>query len=265
MNNPHAALTEWLRAEFAIEQESDFARLKRVPDTRVIHFLDHFGNLDPAGQSALVDILVDWSSHNLLPTPPPNPCYERYAQATSFLGNASGIRYRGVNLLAKLAEETSNALPAFFQAQGITGLALLPPEGLVRDVGDLIPLKPAILRRLVNATFAQLFAAQVTDIGSEIWRYEGVWEGSAIKLDIQFSGRMARPQLSYNAAVRGMGRTIVVPNLCFESVLGVGFGRWDYLTAENTERSLALLAELVVWLARLPERLPPGCSQTLRK
>jgi hypothetical protein len=54
----------------------------------------------------------------------------------------------------------------------------------------------------------------------------------------------------------------------------VGFGRWDYLTKENAERSVRLLGELVEYVARLPERLPapseplyglesqPGAPQT---
>lgn len=265
MTDNRAGLAEWLRTEFAAEQESGFLRLKRVPDTQVIRFLDHFGSLDNAGQSELATNLVNWSMHNFLQTPPPNPFYEQFTQATAFPECARGLRYTGVNLLAGLAKETSNvSLPDFFQAQGVTGLALVPPEGLVSDIADLVPLKPASLRRLVSASLDKLFAPQVTDMGSETWRYEGVLEGCGLKLDIRFSGRMGLPQLSYNAAVRGIGRDIVVPNLCFESTLGVGFGRWDYLTAENAERSVALLVELVMWLTRLPERLPPGCGKTLR-
>jgi hypothetical protein len=55
---------------------------------------------------------------------------------------------------------------------------------------------------------------------------------------------MGSPQLAYDAQVRGKGRQIVCPNLCFESVFGVGFCDWDYLTKENTERSVELLSEL---------------------
>ena len=69
---------------------------------------------------------------------------------------------------------------------------------------------------------------------------------------------MGRPQLQYQVEVRGKGRVITAPNLCFESILGVGFGWWDYLTQENAERSVALLGELVDYVARLPERLPEG-------
>jgi hypothetical protein len=261
VRDEQAGLTEWLRSEFTAEQNAGFPRLKCVPDTHVIRFLDHFDSLDRDGQSELVTILVDWSSHNLLGTLP-NPCYEQFSKATTFPGLKGGLRYTGVNLLAGLAKGTSGeALSGFFQSQGVTGLAMEPPAELVRDSSDLVPVSIPYLRRLVHTTLADLFATQTTDIGSEMWRYEGRLEGVEVKLDIQFSGRMGRPQLSYNAAVQGMGRSFVSPNLCFESTLGVGFGRWDYITKENAVRSVALLAELIRWLAQLPERLPPGCGQ----
>jgi hypothetical protein len=265
MADVRADMTEWLRTEFAAEQASGFARLKRVPDTQVIRFLDHFGSLDPVGQSELIAILVEWSSHNFLGAPPPNPIYEHFVKATAFPGRAGGLRYTGVNLLSGLAKGTTHgALPGLFQSQGITGLALVPPEGLVRDSADLVPVKPTSLRRLVSVGLANRFAPHVTDMGSESWRYEGLLDGCMVTLDIRFSGRMGRPQLSYRAAVRGMGHEIISPILGFESTLGVGFGRWNYLTVENAERSVALLTEFVEWLARLPQRLPPGCCQTLR-
>lgn len=256
MNN-RERLAEWLRAEFEAEQASGFLRLKRVPDTKVIRFLDHFDGLDAAGKSSLVSILVDWSSHQLVGTPPPNPAYEQFSKATSFLGPGGGYRYQNVNLLAGLAQEMEHSeLLEFFRKQQVTDLALVPAASLAREHTDLAPVKPAALRRRVNATLEKLFAPQVTDIGSETWRYQGQLEGSDLKLYIRYSGRMGRPQLSYNAEVRGMGRVIAPPCFCFESVLGVGFGHWDYLTVENVERSLDLLAELNLWLARLPPRLP---------
>jgi hypothetical protein len=64
-------LVNWLRAEFAAEQASGFARLKLVPDTRVIRFLDHFSSLEPARQQELAAVLADWASYRLCPTPLP--------------------------------------------------------------------------------------------------------------------------------------------------------------------------------------------------
>lgn len=178
-----------------------------MPDTKVIRFLDHFDSLDPAGRSSLLTILVDWASHQLAGTPPPNPAYEQFSKATSFPGRRGGYRYLDVNLLAGLAKEKEHSqLLDFFRQQQVMDLALVPAEGLAHEPSDLVPVKPAALRRRVNATLQELFAPQVTDIGSETWRYQGQLEGSDLKLDIRYSGRMGRPQLSYNAEVRGRTR-----------------------------------------------------------
>ena len=168
----------------------------------------------------------------------------------------------GVRLLAGVSKDPSHrGLSGFFQKQRVTGLALEPPQELLRDAVDLVPVSPASLRRMVKGAFSRLFATQITDVGSEIWRYEGVLNDCLLKVQIRYSGRIGRPQLDYDAEIMGKGRAIVSPNLCFESALGVGFGRWDYITKQNAERSVQLLTELVVWLTRLPERLPNGCCQ----
>ncbi len=256
MTDSREALTEWLRAEFTAEQESGFPRLRRVPDTQVVHFLDRFGELECDEQAELIATLVEWSSYQLLGAPLPNPTYERFRQASAWPGHHRGVRYTDLNLIAGLAKESKQAtILDRFQSLGASGLALVPPENLVRDIADLVPIKPAPLRRRINAAFGDLFATQVKDMGSEIWRYEGVLNDSLLKLDVRFSGRMLRPQLSYSALVISNER-VVAPCLCFESALGVGFGMWNYITVENAERSIKLLVELVEWLSQLPNRLP---------
>ncbi|MCA9013517.1 MAG: hypothetical protein KDB01_27390 [Planctomycetaceae bacterium] len=54
----------------------------------------------------------------------------------------------------------------------------------------------------------------------------------------------------------------VSKNSCFESILGGGLEHLDVIREENAERSVSLLTEFIAWLARLPERLPPGCRQS---
>jgi hypothetical protein len=87
-------------------------------------------------------------------------------------------------------------------------------------------------------------------------------EAPSLRVMIRYSGKMGRPQLECQILVRGKERGLTGPNLCFESVLGVGFGRWDYPTRDNAERSVRLPGELVQYVARLPERLPtpPGAE-----
>ena len=64
-----------------------------------------------------------------------------------------------------------------------------------------------------------------------------VGTGAAVRVEVRYSGKMGRPQLHYRVEARTASRVVAPPNLCFESVLGAGFGTWDYLTRENAGRS----------------------------
>jgi hypothetical protein len=260
MVDARATLVNWLRAEFVAEQRAGFPRLRRVPDTHVIRFLDHFASLDASKQAELAAILSDWSSYKFVQIPLPTSTYEQFTRATAFPGRTDGLRYTGVTLLAGLAQGASHGgLDGWCEMRRITGLALQPPETLLRDRADLVPVKTPTLRNLVKSAFAKLFAPQAQEIGDGYWRYEGTLAGSSLRVLIRFAGKMGRPQLRYEVEARGKGRVIAAPNFCFESVLGAGFGTWDYLTQENAARSVELLCELVEYVARLPERLPEGC------
>jgi len=257
MTDSRAMLVNWLRDEFAQEQRTGFARLKRVPDTRVIGFLDDFATLSPTGQSELTALLADWSSYKLVGEPVPPTIIEQFTRATCFRHLAEGLRYTGVTMLAGLAKDPSHAgLAGWLEKTGITGLAAQPPENLVSDIDDLVPVKIPTLRRLVKSAFAELFAPTVRDIGSETWFYEGRLGESSLRVVIRYSAKMGRPQLEYQVQVQCKERALTAPNLCFESILGVGFGRWDYLTQNNATRSVELLSELVEYVTKLPERLP---------
>jgi hypothetical protein len=127
-------MVRWLRDEFAEEQRAGFARLKRVPDTRVIGFLDDFAVLSPSDQSVLAAMLADWSSYKLSGDPIPPSVAEQFTRATCFRHLAEGLRYTGVNLLAGLAKDERNGgLAGWLQKTGITGLAAQPSENLVRE------------------------------------------------------------------------------------------------------------------------------------
>jgi hypothetical protein len=75
---------------------------------------------------------------------------------------------------------------------------------------------------------ADAFSPVATDIGSGFWRYDGKMSGTPIRLQIRFCGKMITPQLRYDVSVYSPGCTISAPSVCFESVLGVGYGTWDY-------------------------------------
>jgi hypothetical protein len=254
------ALVDWLRAEFVAEQNADFARLRRIPDTHVIRFVDVFTALPPTEQADVTDLLAHWSSYTFLGQQIPPPLverFERFSQLTRRKGFAEGLRYTGVNLLAGLARSHTarGGLSGWLQSQGVTGLAARPPELLASGIEDLTPVKIPTLRRMVQRAFRMRFATDTQDLGSEMWRYSGKFEETAIVVEIRYSGRMGRPQLDYSVTVQPPNVGWTLHRITFESIFGVGSGWWDYLTAENAERSVALLCDLIEYTARLPERL----------
>jgi hypothetical protein len=46
--------------------------------------------------------------------------------------------------------------------------------------------------------------------------------------------------------------------------LGLGLGHWNFIVEENIDDSIALLSELVRYVAELPRRIPAGCLQEAR-
>jgi hypothetical protein len=161
-------LVDWLRAEFAAEQASDFARLKRIPATRIVWFLDTFTRLNPTEQSAVVDTLTEWSSYSFLGQLRPPAVVERFSRCTTPPALAEGVRCTGVNLLAGLAKTRQyGSLQGWLTAQAITGLAAQPPEHLASCLEELQPIRIPTLRRLVQRAFAARFATVSQDMGSD--------------------------------------------------------------------------------------------------
>lgn len=254
MTDSRTTLAGWLQSQFTEEKSTGFARLRRVPDTHVIRFLDHFESLNEVEQTHLASVLAEFASYPLSGTPAPQAVLETFTRATAIPGRSGGLRYTNVNLLAGLKKEHGDLLK-WFQGRGISGAAMQLPELLVGDVSELVPAKPASLRRLVQTRFAQRFAAHARDMRSEIWCYDGAAGESSVRVTVRYSGRMTRPQLDYQVQVWPPNRTTATRPLCFESVFGVGHGQWDYLTKANAERCVELLGELVEYLVKLVERL----------
>jgi hypothetical protein len=257
MPAPRENLIDWLRGEFAEEQCGGFLRLKRVPDTHVIRFLDHFTSLNAVEQSELKSVLAEWSSYRLEGSAIPIPISDKFSRVTAIPGLGSGVRYTDVNLLAGLANNTGyQGLEGFFRQQGVVGSAMQLPDDLVRQPEDLVPVEIPALQQLVLRKFTRLFGPETKELDDGIWWYTGTLANSMLRVQIRYSAKMGVPQLKYQVEVQGDGLMIAAPNVCFESILGAGFGRWDYLTEENAERSVDLLCELVEYVARLPERMP---------
>jgi hypothetical protein len=51
---------------------------------------------------------------------------------------------------------------------------------------------------------------------------------------------------------------------CFESVLGMGFGHWNYIVEENVEDAMILLEDLIKYSVTLPKRMREAVFQERR-
>jgi hypothetical protein len=244
-----------LRADFGAEAAAMFPRLRRIPQTKVIQFLDYFDSLGLEEQSHLLDALALRGSVMINPTPaavfPPAPAFDRYWQTVTSQGAfIGGFRYCNIKFLAsvpKLAEFGSyERWIEQCQRPWVSERALQPRADLLPDLHHLKPAKAPQLRKLVRAAFqARGFSPEVRK-GAEQKYVNSA--GAAVCVD--FGSYMG--QLRYSvSAVCGENRIMM---LSFESLWGQP-GGWDYLSEENAARSVDFLPELVEYLIQLPERL----------
>jgi hypothetical protein len=264
MSEARARVSALYRAELAQEVAAGFPRLKRLPNTQVIRLADYLTALAAPERDALLDAMAHFNAAALVPAQyaaegaerERHPVFGRFLAATAFRGLAGGYRYTPVKILGGIARDQAiGGLEGWIKHQAVSGLERQPPEGLVPDLGCLTPVKPAKLKKLVEAAFAKVFAPPPVKLASDCWKYVGVIENSQVVVDLFFGpqGRVNPRQLQYTLRAAAGD-----PNdwryATYEGLWSLNTV-WDYLTEENAERSAALLAELVVYLTGLVARV----------
>jgi hypothetical protein len=253
------------RSELAGEAAAGFPRLKRIPSTQVIRFLDYYAGLGRQGQDALLSAIAHFNSAALDPElyaaeagqRQQHPVFGRFLAAMAFRTLTQGYRYTPMKLLAGLAKgaAATGGLAAWARSMGYSGLELQPPAELLPNLDCINPVKPARLRKLIDRALAGLFSPQKTTFGSELSRYSGTYGQTQLSVDVIFapSSRLNPRQLQYmvKAMVPGGSEP---ESATFEGLWSL-HSTWDYLTEENADRSVDLLAELVVYLTGLIGRV----------
>jgi len=255
----------FLKAHLDEEAQSGFRRLTRIPSTGTIQFLDYFQTLTATDRDALLAALAQIDALNLFPPPvvrervetlvTTNVAFVSYRKAMQSPPYTMGLRYVGLRMLkSMLADRMSMDM----MAQTRATLDFTPrddfPANLVPDPepAHLKPAKAPLLRRLINETFLESFAAGKQKRPGGETEYVGVLEGTTIKVVVDFGARGL--QLRYGVKIPDETKTLFIWGLAYENLWAARPG-WDYLTEENAERSIRLLCEHIAEIVLLRNRV----------
>jgi hypothetical protein len=239
-----------IRAELAEEATAGFPKLKRVPSTQVVRFLDYWATVTSADQDMSLDSLSRLASVMAEPERAAvemaerqqDPTLARLNAATAFRGFAGGYRCTPIKILAGIAKNKAiGNLEDWLKTCGCSVLERQPRPELLPSVDCIEPVKPARLKKLTDKMLTALFAPRKESLGSDGCKYVGEWEQSSLTVTVLFApqGRQNPRQLQY-----------VVNGGTYEGLWHL-HAIWDYITEENAGRSVELLRELVVYLAQL--------------
>lgn len=258
-----AGATTMLLAHMMQEANANFARVRRIPNSGVVRFLDYIDGLhDP---KPLLESLARLHAFGFMPGPDSHNTllrmmaedrvYTAFQEAMRSPPFSMGLRYLGLRMLkAILSDQQSLEM----MAQTRAGLDFTPRDDLPRelvpdpDPARLKPAKAPQMRKLIEAAFKNLFApARQKSPGGETI-YTGVLDGATLRVRIDFAARGV--QLVHGVSIPDETRRVLVVGRTYEQLWGATTG-WDYLTEENAETSIALLAENIAELVRIRNQL----------
>lgn len=130
--------------------------------------------------------------------------------------------------------------------------ASMSPELIVR--ADAIkPTNAREIRKAVEQALADRFRCNPINIGGGAWKYYGESDSRPVTVRIDYGGQ--EDQLRYWVELQDVESGIQTKTLSYETLVGMGHGHWDFITADNLEESVQLLCGLIEELASIPERL----------
>ena len=250
-----------LRTELGAEAASGFARLRRIPQTDIIWFLDYFASLASAEQELLLDALAESGATAFMPpgtqklnasgtVDAPEPL-ARMCEVRNRPGAKGGTRYTDLKML--------NADPALREPsmyhvswrEHLTALHFQPRPDLLPDLGTLKPAKAPLLRKLVNAALTKSLGLR-KETKPGVLKYVGRCGDCELMIWVDFGGMLS--QLGYSISLRSADGQPLALLFSYERLWGTS-GRWDYLSEENAPRCIDFFAEQITYLADLTKRL----------
>ena len=259
-----AEIAAVVRAEFAQEVEAGFPRLRRIPSTGIVQFLDNFAILEPSGRTALLDGLARIAALHFFPAPliakaheqlrTTEPAILRFHDAMRSKPFSYGLRYLDVRMArAALRDLESRAM----MAQTRAALDFEPRDDLPEPLVGSTPLleietiRAPQLRKLLNPMLLKRLGAKPQKRFGELV-YEGMIGDTPLRVSIIFSNLYA--QMHYAVTWSGREQGLFAQRATYEVFWGTNVG-WNYLTEENAARSIDLLDELLLRLVQLFARV----------
>jgi hypothetical protein len=241
-------LLAFFRSEFLAEERSGFARLKRVPDSRVEERLGWYQSLSAADRARFVDFAAHYA-HRLygFVVGAPEIDHTRhpfYARWEDPWGRFPFRSNRSVPMLRAAVSQ--------YKMDRRRGVPSCVSEELFQFAESVKSLKAPELRKRVRATLDR-FGFQATDA---FGGHRCEWDGRGFEVNVDFGSRAA--QLRYGVTLlefRGMAHGLGSGEFRFETALGMGLGWWDYIVEENVGDAFALFEELIQYAVSLPGRI----------
>ena len=257
-------IAELVRAELDQEAAAGFSKLKLLPSTGVIKFLDYFASLPPAEHAPLLDVLARQAAMHFFPSPLIAAAHEELRTNSALLRMSVvmqshpfsyGLRYQDLRM-SRMTLNDAESLAHMRQTRSALGFEPRddPPSELVLDpdLRHVQPAKAPLLRKLLNQSLKPLLGVKADKRpGGEVV-YDGSIEGAPLKVSILFSNMYG--QMHYGVTAKIHERNILAQRLTYEVLWGTNTG-WDYLTEENASRSVELLCRLLTILARFMKQI----------
>ena len=256
----YARVAALLRAELGAEASAGFPRLRHIPSTGVVQALDYFETLTPSEFQELVDGLAQRGAVSFFPrdgaqifaeVQAAHAALARFTAALRGRDYTGGYRYTDVKMLRMIAsDKESGGIEGYLSHASARALQLR--TDLLPDLSYLVSSKAAATRKLLEAALKKMMPCEKKNLGGGNWTYSGAFEGRNLKLWTD-TGSMGA-QLSYGVSVLNPAYGAPFSRIGYESFWG-SRPSWDYLTEENVARSMDLLADNIVYLARLADRV----------
>jgi hypothetical protein len=249
-------IERFLRCLLDREAESRYARTRRIPSTYTWKVVDYLLRLQVIERDELFAVLATRGSFALrrdrdvsqVPDWRQSPSFRRF---TDTLGWMCDWKYMGLRMLKAIARD--------FRSDPTYGAFRDTPPEVIERAETIRPAKAPAIRKLVGTFLAERFGATAEKLDEGEWDYHGSVRGRIFTASIDY--RNNTYQLRYDLAFADAETGVRAERFAYEGMLGIGFGWWDFITAENLHDSIVLLCDLIEESVTIPDKLR-GRSQS---